>query len=155
MHSWYICRNFDDHIPMEKTIYTTTGTLYTFLKKTHPNILSADDMVFLRTHVITNTDTLYDKLSIVEIILDEIGLGRTAVLSVLLDDEVKNERLSLAEIEKHFDVSVSTVIKGLGRAKELYNRNAAIETENFRKLLLTFAEDVRVILIMIAERIAL
>lgn len=153
MHSWYICRNFDDHIPMEKTIYTTTGTLYRFLKKTHPNILSADDMVFLRTHVITNTDTLYDKLSIVEIILDEIGLGRTAVLSVLLDDEVKNERLSLAEIEKHFDVSVSTVIKGLGRAKELYNRNAAIETENFRKLLLTFAEDVRVILIMIAERL--
>jgi GTP pyrophosphokinase len=97
--------------------------------------------------------SVLDKFQIVEILLDEIGLGKAAVLSVLLQDTVKQNKLSVAEIEKTFHTQISTIVQGMMRVSELYERNASLETENFRKLFLTFAEDVRVILIIIAEHL--
>lgn len=94
-----------------------------------------------------------DKMQIVEIVLDEIGLGKAAVLSVLFHELVEKKQISIAEIENKFSTQVSSIIQGMMRVEELYARNASLETENFRKLFLTFAEDVRVILIIIAEHL--
>lgn len=95
--------------------------------------------------------TLIDKFCIVETLLTEIGLGKAAVLSVLLQEPVEYTVISIERIEQIFQVNVSGIIKGMSRVRELYEKNTAIETENFRKLFLTFAEDIRVILIIIAE----
>jgi GTP diphosphokinase / guanosine-3',5'-bis(diphosphate) 3'-diphosphatase len=97
--------------------------------------------------------SISDKIHIVEIVLDEIGLGKAAVLSVLFHELVEKKQLTIADIEKKFNTQVSSIIQGMMRVEELYARNASLETENFRKLFLTFAEDVRVILIIIAEHL--
>lgn len=97
--------------------------------------------------------TIADKIQIVEIVMDEIGLGKAAVLSVLFHELVEKKQLSVADIESKFNTQVSSIIQGMMRVEELYARNASLETENFRKLFLTFAEDVRVILIIIAEHL--
>ncbi len=89
------------------------------------------------------------------IVSEEIGLKRASVIAVLLADGVLVGKLSLDQMEKSFGPDVSGIIRGLIKTNELYAKNAAIETENFRKLLLSFAEDVRVILIMIADRLYL
>ena len=94
-----------------------------------------------------------DKLSITAIVLGEIGLGKAAVLSILFRELVENKKLSVADVEKKFNTQISTIISGMMRVNELYARNASLETENFRKLFLTFAEDIRVILIIIAEHL--
>ena len=97
--------------------------------------------------------SISDKMQIIQIILEEIGLGKSAVLSVLFHELVENKQLSISDIESKFNTQVSSIIQGMIRVGELYARNASLETENFRKLFLTFAEDVRVILIIIAEHL--
>ena len=74
-------------------------------------------------------------------------------MSVLFYKLVENKKLSVIEIESKFNTQISSITQGLTRVGELYERNASLETENFRKLFLTFAEDVRVILIIIAEHL--
>lgn len=91
------------------------------------------------------------KLNVTEIILEEVGLGKTAVLAFLLHEMVRDNLIVIEDIERRFRTPVGPVISGLLRVRELYARSASLESENFRKLLLTFAEDVRVILIIIAE----
>jgi GTP pyrophosphokinase len=66
---------------------------------------------------------------------------------------VEKKLITVSEIEKSFNTQVAGIIQGMLRVRELYARNVALETENFRKLFLTFAEDVRVILIIIAEHL--
>ncbi|MDD3322514.1 MAG: RelA/SpoT family protein [Paludibacter sp.] len=97
--------------------------------------------------------SVIDKIKIVEVLLEEIGLGKAAVLSVLFYELVEKKQLTIDQIEKQFNTQVASVLNGMLRVRELYARNASLETENFRKLFLTFAEDVRVILIIIAEHL--
>jgi GTP pyrophosphokinase len=89
------------------------------------------------------------------IVVEEIGLKRTSVLSVLLSHLVRNNHCRINEIEKDFGEDAAGIIRGLVKTHQLYDKKAAIDNENFRTLLLSFAEDVRVILIMIAERLYL
>ena len=89
------------------------------------------------------------------IISEEIGLKGNILTAVLLAPGVMDNNYSLNLIRKEFGEDVAVIIQGLIKVQELYARNAAIETENFRKLLLSFAEDIRVILIMIADRLYL
>jgi GTP pyrophosphokinase len=97
--------------------------------------------------------SIADKIKIIEIVLDEIGLGKPAVLSVLFHDLVEKKLVTVEEIEGKFQTQISSIIVGMLRVGELYAKNTSLETENFRKLFLTFAEDVRVILIIIAEHL--
>lgn len=98
--------------------------------------------------------TVQQKLDIVKIILDEIGLGKTAVTSYLLYELVESGEISVREIDTRFDVRAADVVQGLLKVKELYSKSSgSMESENFRMLLLSFAEDIRVILIMIAEQL--
>jgi GTP pyrophosphokinase len=89
------------------------------------------------------------------IVSEEIGLKRTSVLAVLLSQLVLDKHFEIKEIEKEFDADTAGIIQGLVKTRQLYDKKVAIDNENFRTLLLSFAEDVRVILIMIAERLHL
>lgn len=85
----------------------------------------------------------------------EIGLSRESIISILLHDCVAQKCLTLDEVESKFGYDVAHIIKGLIKINELYSKNPCIETENFRDLLLSFAEDMRVIFIIIANRVNL
>ncbi|MDR0864004.1 MAG: RelA/SpoT family protein [Candidatus Symbiothrix sp.] len=89
------------------------------------------------------------------IVAEEIGLKRASILAVLLSHLVRAGHCNVTEIEKDFGSDTAGIIRGLIKTHELYEKNAAIDNENFRTLLLSFAEDVRVVLIMIAERLYL
>ena len=85
----------------------------------------------------------------------EIGLKRTSVLALLLYRPVFKKIITLEEVKETFDSDVSLMISRLLKTSDLYARNTAVDSENFHKLLFSFAEDVRVILIMIADRLCL
>lgn len=89
------------------------------------------------------------------LIVEEIGLKRDAVLAVLLNPCIESGLITPEETEKEFGTAVYRILHGLQRIQELYKKNPVVETENFRNLLLSFAEDMRVILIMIADRVNL
>jgi GTP diphosphokinase / guanosine-3',5'-bis(diphosphate) 3'-diphosphatase len=149
---------------MNTTTKLSFKVQYRELLRLYPALFSFDERKELRG-IIKRYYALYpqegeapgrsisDKMKIVQIVLEEIGLGKAAVLSVLFHELVENKQLSVAEIESKFNTQVSSIIQGMMRVGELYERNASLETENFRKLFLTFAEDVRVILIIIAEHL--
>ena len=82
----------------------------------------------------------------------EIGLRRDAVAAILLHPCMNGETDMFNSVVRDFGESVGRILHGLERIGELYRKNPVIETENFRNLLLSFAEDMRVILIMIADR---
>ena len=90
-----------------------------------------------------------------QLIVDEIGLRRDGVLAVLLRPSIEQGFLSIEEVQQQYGESVARILHGLQRIQELYEKNPVVETENFRNLLLSFAEDMRVILIMIADRVNL
>ena len=89
------------------------------------------------------------------IVSEEIGLKGIAATAVLLLPAAMDRHTSMEQIRESFGDDVAGIIHGLLRTQELYAKNAAVETENFHKLLLSFAEDVRVVLIMIADRLYL
>lgn len=137
---------------------------YNQLVRSHPNLFTCEERNTLKKILtqyyseekkVSNIPgrSILDRIQIVEIVLNEIGLGKPAVLSVLLHELVEKGKITTKEINKHFNTSTDSIINGLSHVEALYKRGAAIETENFRKLLLTFAEDVRVILIIVAERL--
>ena len=90
-----------------------------------------------------------------QLIVDEIDLRRDGVLAVLLRPSIEQGFLSVEEVKNQYGESVARILHGLQRIQELYQKNPVVETENFRNLLLSFAEDMRVILIMIADRVNL
>ena len=90
-----------------------------------------------------------------QLVVDEIGLKRDGVLAVLLRPSVEQGSLTIDEVRSQFGDSVARILHGLQRIQELYEKNPVVESENFRNLLLSFAEDMRVILIMIADRVNL
>ena len=87
------------------------------------------------------------------IVAEEIGMRRASILGVMLHDSVRNGTYTAEAIGQEFGEDVAGIIRGLIRVQELYQKSPSIESENFRKLLLSFAEDMRVILIMIANRV--
>ena len=90
-----------------------------------------------------------------QIAVDEIGLKRDGVLATILFTLVLNGHLTLEDTETKFGTSVAHIIHGLVKIHNLYKKNPIIESENFRNLLISFSEDMRVILIMIADRVNL
>ena len=90
-----------------------------------------------------------------QLVVEEIGLRRDGVLAVLLRPSVEEGFLTIDETRQMFGESVARILLGLQRIQDLYQKNPVVESENFRNLLLSFAEDMRVILIMIANRVNL
>ena len=90
-----------------------------------------------------------------KILTEEIGLKGDAIDAVMLIPEIDAGNVSIEDVEQTHGESVARILHGLGRIQQLYDKNPVIESENFRNLLLSFAEDMRVILIMIADRVNL
>lgn len=88
-----------------------------------------------------------------EIAVGDIGLRRDGVLAILLYNNVVNGFATLEQMAEKFGEGVAHIIRGLVRIHELYKKTPVIESENFRNLLISFAEDMQVILIMIADRV--
>lgn len=89
------------------------------------------------------------------IVAEEIGMKRASILGIMLHESVKNGLCTLDFVKQEYGEDVAGIIKGLVKINELYSKSPTIESENFRNLLLSFAEDMRVILIMIADRVNL
>ncbi len=87
------------------------------------------------------------------IAVNEIGLRRDSVIATPLTPLVLNDSYTLDEAERDFGAGPKNILQGLLHVQELYKKTPVIETENFRNLLLSFAEDMRVILLMIADRV--
>ena len=98
---------------------------------------------------------LLNALQTAEIAVQEIGLKRDGVIAILLHQSVVNGILTIEEVGAKYGDTVAHIIHGLVKIDELYRKKPVIESENFRNLLLSFAEDMRVILIMIADRVNL
>ena len=90
-----------------------------------------------------------------QILEEEIGLKGDAIQAVLLIPEIEDGRISIEQVEEQYGPQVARILQGLNRIQQLYQKNPVVESENFRNLLLSFAEDMRVILIMIADRVNL
>ncbi len=86
-------------------------------------------------------------------VVSELGLGRTSVICALLYESTLYSNLPLDRIEDIFGTQVRTITEGLRKVAELYHKSNAVQNENFRKLLMTLAQDLRVILIIIADRL--
>lgn len=89
------------------------------------------------------------------LLCDKISPDRNMILAILLHNLCQTEYVTIETLEKQWGKDVAKLIKGLLKVATLYSRQAAVESDNFRNLLLTFAEDIRVIIIMIVARLVL
>ncbi len=92
-------------------------------------------------------------LAVAEITVSEIGLGATSIISAILHDVVEDTDLTLDDIRKRFGPKVAQIIDGLTKIKGDFEYGSSEQAENFRKMLLTLSEDVRVIFIKLADRL--
>ena len=96
---------------------------------------------------------IYHPIAVAQIAAEEIGLGTTSIVCALLHDVVEDTDISLEEVENLFGKKVTRIIDGLTKISGIFDPNSSIQAENFRKMLLTLADDVRVILIKLADRL--
>ena len=96
---------------------------------------------------------IYHPIAVAHIAAKEIGLGTTSIICALLHDVVEDTDYTLKDIEKLFGVKVSKIIDGLTKIQDVFDKNVSMQAENFRKMLLTLSDDVRVILIKLADRL--
>ena len=156
----------------EKLVFTTeekdtTEGLLSKLLANGANGFQTDDAEKLRQHIdeyiasgmlqrnIFGLNPIVHALETAEIAFDEIGLKRDAIIAIVLYTGIVAELSDITKVEKDFGRGVAQIIHGLVKVQELYKRTPVVESENFRNLLISFAEDMRVILIMIADRVNL
>ena len=96
---------------------------------------------------------IYHPIAVAHIAAKEIGLGTTSIICALLHDVVEDTDYTLKDIEKLFGEKVSKIIDGLTKIQDVFDKNVSMQAENFRKMLLTLSDDVRVILIKLADRL--
>ena len=92
-------------------------------------------------------------IAVAHICAKEIGLGTTSIICALLHDVVEDTDYTIDDINKMFGKKVSTIIDGLTKISDVFDQKVSLQAENFRKMLLTLSDDVRVILIKLADRL--
>ena len=93
-------------------------------------------------------------LAVARIVVGEIGLGSTSICAALLHDVVEDTDYTVEDIEARFGHKIASIVDGLTKISGgVFGQQASLQAENFRKLLLTMSEDVRVVLIKIADRL--
>jgi GTP pyrophosphokinase len=95
---------------------------------------------------------IFHPLSVAEICVEEIGLGTTAIIAALIHDVVEDTDIELADIERMFGKKIAKIVDGLTKVSGVFEYGTSQQAENFRKMLFTLSEDVRVILIKLADR---
>jgi guanosine-3',5'-bis(diphosphate) 3'-pyrophosphohydrolase len=96
---------------------------------------------------------IYHPVAVAEIVSREMGLGPTSIISALLHDVVEDTDYSLDDIRNHFGDKIALIIDGLTKISGVFDQESSLQAENFRKMLLTLSEDVRVILVKLADRL--
>jgi len=96
---------------------------------------------------------IYHPIAVAQICAEEIGLGATGIVCALLHDTVEDTDLTLDDIRGLFGDKVAQIIDGLTKISGVIDNTSSIQAENFRKVLLTMSEDIRVILIKLADRL--
>ena len=96
---------------------------------------------------------IYHPITVAQICAEEIGLGATGIVCALLHDTVEDTDLSLEDVRGLFGEKVSQIINGLTKISGVIDNTTSIQAENFKKVLLTMSEDIRVILIKLADRL--
>ncbi len=129
--------------------------------------LTGTDVERLRTHIHTEIEARHIErdrfglnpvlkaLMTAKVAVGDIGLRRDSLLAIMLYESVLRGHYDTTLARKDFGEGVATILQGLVRVQELYSKTPVVESENFRNLLLSFAEDMRVVLIMIADRVCL
>ncbi len=158
---------------MEDNFYFTTQEqeqlvkLYKQLKRLSGDTLQKDDCYKIKKHLsrfisegnmprnVFGMNPVIKDMQTAIIVAEEIGMKRASILSIMMHEPVKYGLCTLEFVQKEYGEDVAGIIKGLVKINELYTKSPTIESENFRNLLLSFAEDMRVILIMIADRVNL
>lgn len=93
-------------------------------------------------------------IAVARIVSQEIGLGSTSICAALLHDVVEDTDFTVEDIEQHFGHTVAVIVEGLTKISGgIFGDRASLQAENFRKLLLTMSEDIRVVLIKMADRL--
>ncbi|WP_028981022.1 RelA/SpoT family protein [Sporocytophaga myxococcoides] len=96
---------------------------------------------------------IYHPLAVAQIAVEEIGLGTTSIIAALLHDVVEDTHLEISDIERDFGPKVARIIDGLTKISGVFEHGSSQQAENFRKMILTLSDDVRVILIKLADRL--
>lgn len=96
---------------------------------------------------------IFHPIAVARIVAEEIGLGTTAIIASVLHDTVEDTDLTLDDMERLFGKKVRNIIDGLTKIEGVFDFTESIQAENFKKIILTLSEDVRVILIKIADRL--
>lgn len=129
--------------------------------------LTGTDVERLRTHIHSEIEARHIErdrfglnpvlkaLMTAKVAVGDIGLRRDSLLAIMLYESVLRGHYDTTLARKVFGEGVATILQGLVRVQELYSKTPIVESENFRNLLLSFAEDMRVVLIMIADRVCL
>ncbi len=96
---------------------------------------------------------IFHPIAVARICAEEMGLGTTSIVCALLHDTVEDTYITLQDIEDIFGLKARTIINGLTKIPEVFDDNISIQAENFRKLILTISDDLRVAFIKIADRL--
>ena len=97
---------------------------------------------------------IFHPISVAKIVAQQIGLDATSICAALLHDVVEDTKVSIEDIERHMGIDVAKIVQGLTKISSLKkDKNISQQAENFRKMLLTLNDDVRVIIIKIADRL--
>lgn len=96
---------------------------------------------------------IFHPLAVAEICTEEIGLGTTSIVAALMHDVVEDTDIELADIDRIFGKKITKIIDGLTKIRGVFEYGTSQQAENFRKMLFTLSEDVRVILIKLADRL--
>ncbi|AXG74961.1 bifunctional (p)ppGpp synthetase/guanosine-3',5'-bis(diphosphate) 3'-pyrophosphohydrolase [Flavobacterium arcticum] len=97
---------------------------------------------------------IFHPIAVAKIVASEIGLGATSIAAALLHDVVEDTDITVEDIEQMFNPKIAKIVEGLTKiAKVKTDKEISMQAENFRKMLLTLNDDVRVILIKIADRL--
>lgn len=96
---------------------------------------------------------IFHPIAVARICAEEMGLGTTSIVAALLHDTVEDTYITLQDIEDNFGLKVRKIIDGLTKIPEVLDDNVSLQAENFRKLILTISDDLRVAFIKIADRL--
>jgi guanosine-3',5'-bis(diphosphate) 3'-pyrophosphohydrolase len=96
---------------------------------------------------------IFHPIAVARICAEDIGLGPTAIVCALLHDTVEDTHITLEDVEDLFGEKVRLIIDGLTKIPEVFDENASVQAENFRKMILTISDDIRVVLIKLADRL--
>ncbi|HAP95629.1 MAG TPA: RelA/SpoT family protein [Chryseobacterium sp.] len=101
----------------------------------------------------TGEPYIYHPIEVAKIVANEIGLGATSIACALLHDVIEDSEYTYEDLKKIFGKNIADIVNGLTKISVMNQQNISVQSENYRKLLLTLSEDFRVILIKIADRL--